>query len=142
MLSDTETEPESKIGQEQDCPQNFDTREVGAGACASYTTKYPYKSWRSDSSLSDELSNSWPSKKKFYRRRKGGNSVITQPRGGSRMGRLARPRTAVLKRPRVLDESLKDKLDMTLTKKQFLAAVKLVKNKMAFRQQEHLPRLD
>ena len=58
------------------------------------------------------------------------------------MGRLARPRTAVLKRPRVLDESLKDKLDMTLTKKQFLAAVKLVKNKMAFRQQEHLPRLD
>ena len=99
----------------------------------------------SDFSLSDELSNSWPSKKKFYRRRKGGsNSVaLTQPRGGgSRMGRgrLARPRTAVLKRPRVLDESLKDKLDMTLTKKQFLAAVKLVKNKMAFRQQEHLPR--
>ena len=94
--------------------------------------------------MSDELSNSWPSKKKFYRRRKGGNSVVlTQPRGGSRMGRrLARPRTAVLKRPRVLDESLKDKLDMTLTKKQFLAAVKLVKNKMAFRQQEHLPRLD
>ena len=98
----------------------------------------------SDFSLSDELSNSWPSKKKFYRRRKGGGNALTQPRGGSRMGRgrLARPRTAVLKRPRVLDESLKDKLDMTLTKKQFLAAVKLVKNKMAFRQQEHLPRLD
>ena len=93
----------------------------------------------SDFSLSDELSNSWPSKKKFYRRRKGGGNALTQPRGGSRM-RLARPRTAVLKRPRVLDESLKDKLDMTLTKKQFLAAVKLVKNKMAFRQQEHLPR--
>ena len=86
--------------------------------------------------MSDELSKSWPNKKKFYRRRKGNGGG-----GGSHLAgrrRLQRPRTAVLKRPAVLDESLKDKLDMTLTKKQFLAAVKLVKNKMAFRQE--LPR--
>ena len=36
-----------------------------------------------------------------------------------------RPKTATLKRPHILDESLKDKVDMTLTKKEFLAAVKL-----------------
>ena len=38
---------------------------------------------------------------------------------------LERPKTATLPRPKVLDESLKDKLDMTLTKKELLAAVKL-----------------
>ena len=37
----------------------------------------------------------------------------------------SRPKTATLKRPHILDESLKDKVDMTLTKKEFLAAVKL-----------------
>ena len=88
-------------------------------------------------SLSDDLSNSWPNKRKFYRRRKG-NGGGELHASSSRNRRLQRPRTAVLKRPAVLDESLKDKLDMTLTKKQFLAAVKLVKNKMAFRQE--LPR--
>lgn len=36
-----------------------------------------------------------------------------------------RPKTATLKRPHILDETLKDKVDMTLTKKEFLAAVKL-----------------
>ena len=37
----------------------------------------------------------------------------------------SRPKTATLKRPHILDESLKDKVDMTLAKKEFLAAVKL-----------------
>ena len=87
--------------------------------------------------MSDDLSNSWPNKKKFYRRRKGngggGSSQLIAGSNSSRNRRLQRPRTAVLKRPAVLDESLKDKVDMTLTKKQFLAAVKLVKTKMAFR---------
>jgi hypothetical protein len=36
-----------------------------------------------------------------------------------------RPKTATLKRPYILDESLKDKVDMTLTRKAFMAAVKL-----------------
>ena len=96
--------------------------------------------------MSDDLSNSWPNKKKFYRRRKGngggGSSSQYSASSGRRRPRLQRPRTAVLKRPAVLDESLKDKLDMTLTKKQFLAAVKLVKTKMAFRagQEAFVPR--
>jgi hypothetical protein len=76
-------------------------------------------------SLSDDLNASWPNKKKLLRRRKSQN-------GNSSIRRLQRPKTAVLKRPVVLDESLKDKLDMTLTKKQFLAAVKLCKVKIAF----------
>ena len=36
-----------------------------------------------------------------------------------------RPRTATLKRPFILDETLKDKVDMSLTKKEFMMAVKL-----------------
>ena len=46
-------------------------------------------------------------------------------RRGKKERRLERPRTAVLKHPAVLDEALKDKVDMTMTKKRFLAAVKL-----------------
>ena len=44
---------------------------------------------------------------------------------GDEGGVEGRPKTATLKRPHILDESLKDKVDMTLTKKEFLAAVKL-----------------
>ena len=36
-----------------------------------------------------------------------------------------RPKTATLPHPNILDETLKDKVDMTLTKKDLLAAVKL-----------------
>ena len=36
-----------------------------------------------------------------------------------------RPKTATLPHPSILDETLKDKVDMTLTKKDLLAAVKL-----------------
>jgi hypothetical protein len=42
-----------------------------------------------------------------------------------RPGNDSRPRTAILRRPIILDETLKDKVDMTMTKKQFLVAVKL-----------------
>lgn len=39
-----------------------------------------------------------------------------------------RPKTATLPHPSILDETLKDKVDMTLTKKDLLAAVKLCNN--------------
>lgn len=39
--------------------------------------------------------------------------------------RRIRPHTAILRKPTILDETLKDKVDMAMTKKQFLAAVKL-----------------
>ena len=39
-----------------------------------------------------------------------------------------RPKTATLLHPSILDETLKDKVDMTLTKKDLLAAVKLCNN--------------
>ena len=55
------------------------------------------------------------------RERKKANEVNTSS-GDEAEGR---PKTATLKRPHILDESLKDKVDMTLTKKEFLAAVKL-----------------
>ncbi len=94
-------------------------------------------------SLSDDLNASWPSKKKKqvrHHRRKA--SVSRRLQEGQHQGQhhrqqrhLQRPKTAVLKRPVVLDETLKDKVDMTLTKKQFLAAVKLCKEKLAMQQQ-------
>ena len=43
-------------------------------------------------------------------------------------GSRERPKTATLPHPSILDETLKDKVDMTLTKKDLLAAVKLCNN--------------
>lgn len=67
-------------------------------------------------SLSDDLSQSWPSRKQPPRR-------VRRKRRES--WKAERPKTAVLMHPAILDETLKDKIDMTLTKKQFLAALKL-----------------
>ena len=49
------------------------------------------------------------------------------PRRSRRRKRMSRerPKTATLSHPNILDETLKDKVDMTLTKKDLLAAVKL-----------------
>ena len=44
-----------------------------------------------------------------------------------------RPKTATLPHPNILDETLKDKVDMTLTKKDLLAAVKLCNNRQQWR---------
>ena len=57
-------------------------------------------------SLSDDLGNSWPNRRKLYRRRKGGEAQAAAAASRNKR-RLQRPRTAVLKRPAVLDESLK-----------------------------------
>ena len=67
-----------------------------------------------ETSLSDDFGTTWTRKrtKRLKKRWK-------------RERRLERPSTAVLKRPRILDESLRDKVDMTMTKKHFLAAFKL-----------------
>ncbi|TRY67253.1 hypothetical protein TCAL_02938 [Tigriopus californicus] len=67
--------------------------------------------------LSDDLTQSWPSRKQSQRR-------VRRKRRES-VWRAERPKTAVLMHPAILDETLKDKIDMTLTKKQFLAALKL-----------------
>lgn len=74
-----------------------------------------------ETSLSEELSNSWP------KRRNNNNKDENRRnrRKTSRNRKIDRPTTAVLKRPIILDETLKDKVDMTMTKKQFLAAFKL-----------------
>ncbi len=86
-----------------------------------------------ETSLSDELNHSWPSKsisRTVLRSRKRERSKKRFGGGGG--GNVSsgeedstRPKTATLKRPHILDETLKDKVDMTLTKKEFLAAVKL-----------------
>ena len=73
-----------------------------------------------DTSLSEDLSPSWPSKKHFARKARRKRSLSTQRR-------LRRPSTAVLKKPTVLDETLRDKIDMTMTNKEFLSALKLCK---------------
>ncbi len=106
-----------------------------------------------ETSLSDELNHSWPSKAIMskHHKLKGRNArvssnihrSVTRSRKRERVkkgrsveeantssgdegpGLDSRPKTATLKRPHILDESLKDKVDMTLTKKEFLAAVKL-----------------
>ena len=82
-----------------------------------------------ETSLSDELSALWPAKrpyesqpakavKKTKRRRE-------RKRASPSTSLSERPNTATLPKPNILDESLKDKVDMTLTKKGLLAAVKL-----------------
>ena len=99
-----------------------------------------------ETSLSDELNLSWPSTKAPKAVTKGRKTTLTRTvnnktrrkRERKKEGRSSdmvttssgdedhsRPKTATLKRPHILDESLKDKVDMTLTKKEFLAAVKL-----------------
>ena len=79
-----------------------------------------------EAEISNDLKNSWPRRPNTAMSKK--ISSISRRRGDkSTSGRIQRPKTAVLKRPVILDEALKDKLDMTMTKKQFLAAVKLCK---------------
>ncbi len=77
-----------------------------------------------ETSLSEELSNSWPKRNKNFNNNNKDENRRNRRRT-SRHRRIDRPTTAVLKRPIILDESLKDKVDMTMTKKQFLAAFKL-----------------
>ena len=84
-----------------------------------------------ETSLSDELSASWPANK--FKKDETKQNVVTDKARVRRSKRKRdrkrdeseRPKTATLPRPSILDESLKDKLDMTLTKKELLAAVKL-----------------
>merc|ERR1712223_1310678 len=55
----------------------------------------------------------------------GGAELIRSAINGTILDQDERPKTATLKRPSILDESLKDKVDMTLTKKELMTAVKL-----------------
>ena len=93
--------------------------------------------WRSESVLSNRTVVINKGAALHNGRRRGSSSVLDRR---SKLNKTAnnkgqRPTTAVLLKPKVLDESLKDKIDMSMTKKQFMSALKICdkSNLMALR---------